>query len=136
MKSIERSSQDSERLLRWPPADGILDLDDPWRRYIMALDNVTDRLQRITAALEEAAVPYAMAGGQAVAFWVATKDPAAVRTTKDVDILVRRQDLPAARAAALAAGMDSKTLSRPGRPLGHGDLHFLPRPVAEEGDLQ
>jgi hypothetical protein len=45
-------------------------------------------------------------GGQAVALWVATRDPAAVRTTKDVDILLRRDDLPAARAAALKIDLD------------------------------
>ena len=39
------------------------------------------------------ATPYALVGGQAVALWVATKDPAAVRTTKDVDILLRRQEM-------------------------------------------
>jgi len=72
----------------------------------MALDAVTERLQRICGALKAAAVPYALVGGQAVAMWVATKDPAAVRTTKDVDILLRREDLPRARAAALSAGMD------------------------------
>jgi hypothetical protein len=79
---------------------------DPWERYLMALDRVTERLRRITTALEEAGVPYALVGGQAVALWVATRDPAAVRTTKDVDILLRRDDLPSARAAALAANMD------------------------------
>jgi hypothetical protein len=72
----------------------------------MALEDVTARLERITRALEEAAVPYALVGGQAVALWVATKDAAAVRTTKDVDILMRRDDLPRGRAAALAADMD------------------------------
>ncbi len=71
----------------------------------MALDDVTDRLQRITRALEAAGIPYALVGGQAVALWVATRDAAAVRTTKDVDILMRREDLPRARAAA-AAEMD------------------------------
>ena len=82
------------------PAPGL------WERYVMALDAVTDRLQRITHALEEASVPYALVGGQAVALWVATKDPGAVRTTKDVDILLERADLGRARAAALAIGMD------------------------------
>jgi hypothetical protein len=77
-----------------------------WERYRMALDEVTERLERITRALGEAGVAYALVGGQAVALWVATKDPAAVRTTKDVDILLRREDLPAARAAAAAAGFD------------------------------
>lgn len=72
----------------------------------MALDDVTDRLERITAALAEASVAYALVGGQAVAMWVATRDPAAVRTTKDVDILLRREDLPRARAAAGSVDMD------------------------------
>jgi len=72
----------------------------------MALDDVTDRLHRIAHTLEGAGVAYALVGGQAVALWVATKDPAAVRTTKDVDILLRREDLPRARAAAAAAALD------------------------------
>jgi hypothetical protein len=77
-----------------------------WEKHIMALDKVTERLERITRALEEAAVPYALVGGQAVAMWVASREPAAVRTTKDVDILLRREDLSCARAAALTVGMD------------------------------
>jgi hypothetical protein len=72
----------------------------------MALDDVTDRLERICAALAKASVPYALVGGQAVALWVATRDPAAVRTTKDVDILLRREDLPRARAAALPVRLE------------------------------
>ena len=35
----------------------------------MALDDVTDRLHRITRALEAKSVPYAVVGGQAVALW-------------------------------------------------------------------
>ncbi|HXG09870.1 MAG TPA: hypothetical protein VNK04_08790 [Gemmataceae bacterium] len=72
----------------------------------MALDEVTRRLERIVGALEAAGVPYALVGGQAVAMWVASKDPAAVRTTKDVDILLRKKDLPQARAAALSVDLD------------------------------
>lgn len=77
-----------------------------WEKHVMALDDVTDRLRRITQALEDASVPYALVGGLAVALWVATRDPAAVRTTKDVDVLLRREDLPRARAAALSVDMD------------------------------
>jgi hypothetical protein len=77
-----------------------------WKAHTMALDDVTDRLHRIARALGEKSVPYALVGGQAVAIWVATKEPAAVRTTKDVDILIRRDDLPQARAAALSVEMD------------------------------
>ena len=79
---------------------------DLWRQYVMALDDVTARLHRITRALNEASVDHALVGGQAVALWVASRDPAAVRTTKDVDILIRREDLARARAAALSVDMD------------------------------
>jgi hypothetical protein len=82
------------------------DSKDLWEAYAMALDDVTRRLHRITAALAEKSVPYAVVGGQAVAIWVATREPAAVRTTKDVDLLIRRSDLPSARAAALSVEMD------------------------------
>jgi len=78
----------------------------PWEKYRMALDDVTARLERITKALGATGVPYALVGGQAVAIWVATRDPAAVRTTKDVDILLRRKDLGQARAAALSVGLE------------------------------
>ena len=79
---------------------------DVWKSYTMALDDVADRLQRITSAFSSAGVPYALVGGQAVALWVATKDPAAVRTTKDVDLLLHRDDLGRARAAARGAELD------------------------------
>lgn len=69
----------------------------------MAVDKVAKRLKKIVGALEADKVPYALVGGQAVALWVAKKDPAAVRVTKDVDLLLRREDLPAARAAARKA---------------------------------
>lgn len=72
----------------------------------MALDAVTERLDRITTSLDQAGVPYAIIGGQAVALWVATVDPAAVRTTKDVDLLLDRSSLPAARVAAHGAELD------------------------------
>jgi hypothetical protein len=79
---------------------------DVWKSYTMALDDVADRLLKISTALQSANVPFALVGGQAVALWVATKDPAAVRTTKDVNILLRRDDLGPARAAARSVDMD------------------------------
>ena len=45
-----------------------------------------------------------MVGGNAVAEWVARVDDEAVRNTRDVDLLVRRADFVAARAALEAAG--------------------------------
>jgi hypothetical protein len=71
---------------------------------IRAVEKVRERLHRATAALEGAGVPYAVVGGNAVAAWVARVDEAAVRNTRDVDLLIRRADFPAATAALTAAG--------------------------------
>lgn len=79
---------------------------DVWQKYQMAVDSIQERMRRITLALQEVGVPYAIVGGQAVILWVSTKDPEAVRTTKDVDLLVQRSDLPRVRQAGLAAGLD------------------------------
>jgi hypothetical protein len=78
--------------------------DFSWDRMIEAVQAVRDRALRATAALERAGIPYAMAGGNAVAAWVARVDRAAVRNTQDVDILVRRADFDAVKAALESAG--------------------------------
>ncbi len=78
--------------------------DISWERMIRAVEKVRERLLRATSALEKAGVPYAVAGGHAVAAWVSRVDEAAVRNTRDVDILLRREDLAAATAALADAG--------------------------------
>src|ERR1700722_16609184 len=75
-----------------------------WERALMAAEKVKERLRRSTRALDAAGVAYAVAGGNAVAEWVGRIDEDAIRTTRDVDLLVRRTDLPAARAALETAG--------------------------------
>lgn len=59
----------------------------------MAVDRVEKRLRRVTAALDDAGIPYAAIGGNAVATWVGRVNRSATRATKDVDLLVRRSDL-------------------------------------------
>jgi hypothetical protein len=71
---------------------------------VRAVEKVKERLLRAAAALEKAAVPYAVIGGNAVAAWVSRVDEAAVRNTQDVDILLRRADLDAATTALAGAG--------------------------------
>ncbi|MGE3809240.1 MAG: nucleotidyl transferase AbiEii/AbiGii toxin family protein [Gemmataceae bacterium] len=73
-------------------------------RMERAVAKVRDRLLRATAALNQVGVPYAVIGGNAVASWVATVDEGAVRNTRDIDLLVRREDLPAIKAALEQAG--------------------------------
>jgi hypothetical protein len=71
---------------------------------VSAAEKVKDRLLRATAALERGGVPYAVAGGNAVAVWVTRVDEAAVRNTRGVDILIRRADLERAKKALESAG--------------------------------
>lgn len=75
-----------------------------WERMIRAVEKVRARLDRAVAALEAAGIPYAIAGGNAVAAWVSRVDEAAVRNTQDVDILLRRDDLARATTALQTAG--------------------------------
>jgi len=77
----------------------LMDGDLILERMVAAVDKVRDRLRRATDALERSGVAYAVVGGNAVATWVARVDESAVRNTQDVDILLRRDDLPDARAA-------------------------------------
>lgn len=75
-----------------------------WQRMERAVEKVQERLERTTRTLEQAGIPYAIIGGHAVRAWVAQVDEAAVRTTRDVDILLRRSDFPAAQSALEAVG--------------------------------
>jgi hypothetical protein len=75
-----------------------------WRRMERAVEKVQERLERTAATLEKAGIPYAIIGGNAVRAWVAQADEAAVRTTRDVDILLRRADFPRAVEVMERAG--------------------------------
>ena len=75
-----------------------------WDRMIEAVEAVRQRALRATKALAQAGIPYAVTGGNAVAAWVARVDRAAVRNTQDVDILIRRSDLPSVTLALESIG--------------------------------
>jgi hypothetical protein len=75
-----------------------------WERVAQEVEKVRLRLKRATEALEQAGIAYAVVGGNAVAEWVGRADPAAVRNTQDVDILIRRTDLENVKTALAAAG--------------------------------
>jgi hypothetical protein len=71
---------------------------------VRAVEKVRERLRRAAAALDASGLRYAVIGGNAVASWVSRVDEAAVRNTQDVDILLRRDDLEAAKTALATAG--------------------------------
>src|SRR4051812_10905074 len=108
-----------------------------WERALLAAEKVKERLKRATAALELAGVPYAVAGGNAVAEWVGRVDEDAAHNTRDVDILIRRVDLPAVKATLEPAGfvyfqsfgVDMFLDGPEGRPTSAVHLLFAGEPV-------
>jgi hypothetical protein len=76
--------------------------------------NLKEELLAVVQTLNHAAVPYALCGGLAV---VLHGYP---RLTRDIDLLIRPEDLPAARAALATAGftIDAGTI-----PFGVGGPH-------------
>jgi hypothetical protein len=60
--------------------------------------NIVDELHAIATALRSAGVPYAVCGGIAVTAYGAT------RTTKDIDVAIAREHVPAALAAVAPLG--------------------------------
>src|SRR4051812_2167227 len=77
---------------------------DTLERMQMAIDDVRQRLLRITGVLNKHGIPYAVVGGNAVAAWVMQAEPAAVRYTRDVDLMVNRADLQRVIDAAKEEG--------------------------------
>jgi hypothetical protein len=80
-----------------------------WARMERAVEKVNERLRRTVQILEASGIDYAVVGGHAVRAWVAQVDEAAVRTTRDVDILIRESDLPALNKAMTEAGFHHRT---------------------------
>ena len=102
-----------------------------WQRMSDAVDSVKRRLLHAAACLREAGVPYAVVGGNAVAAWVSRVDESAVRNTRDVDILLRREDLPAAVRAMEHSGYTHRKIAA----LGGGTMEvFLTEPAAKVRD--
>jgi hypothetical protein len=78
-------------------------LTDPAARYDPCV-TIYDELRGVLRALESADVDYALIGGLAVAVW------GAPRATKDIDLLVQREDLPKAMAAVADLGFTRAAL--------------------------
>lgn len=78
---------------------------------IRAVEKVKERLERAARILDEAGIPFAVAGGNAVAAWVSRVDEAAVRNTQDVDFLLRRADLERAKTALAKGGFAYRHVS-------------------------
>jgi hypothetical protein len=99
---------------------------------IRAVEKIRDRLLRAARTLDNAGIPYAVVGGNAVAAWVSRVDEAAVRNTRDVHILLRRSDFEATRRALESNGFVYRRVASLGQ-AGALDL-FLDGPDATPRD--
>jgi len=94
-----RCSNQEPRTSNLTHVDFTITGDELWGRMNRAVEKIQKRLERTVATLASADIPFAVIGGLAVRAWVAQADEAAVRTTRDVDILINRGDLPRAIVA-------------------------------------
>jgi hypothetical protein len=78
--------------------------DFSWKRMILAAEDVRERACRAAGALRRAGISQVVLGDNAVAAWVARADQEAVRYTKDVDLLIQRDDFPRVIAELGAVG--------------------------------
>src|SRR5205823_4391180 len=108
------------RMLPMTPDMSLLD------RMVLAVERVRERLDRATRALETGGIEYAVIGDNAVAAWVATIDPAAVRNTPEVEILLRRADFAVAAGKLAGAGFVHSDV--------HGREYFFDGPVGRIRD--
>lgn len=103
-----------------------------WTRMSEGIEKVKARLHRATGLLDAAGLPYAVIGGNAVAAWVSRVDDSVVRNTRDVDLLVRRDDMDAIITAMAAGGFIHRSASILG---GKGRIEmFLDGPGAKARD--
>lgn len=86
--------------------------DELWARIERGVEKVRERLRRVAAALDASGIRYAVIGGNAVQIWVSQVDEAAVRNTRDVDIILERSQLRDAINSLSGAGfVFNETLS-------------------------
>ncbi|HUQ91283.1 MAG TPA: hypothetical protein VM120_06360 [Bryobacteraceae bacterium] len=73
-----------------------------------AVDRLYELLDQVAKALENAGIPYQVVGGMAVFLHVQRAESDAGRLTRDVDLLVRREDLDRIAAAVEPYGFPAR----------------------------
>jgi hypothetical protein len=95
------------------------------------VEKVQERARKVAAILDQHGIPYQIIGGIAVYSWVVATDPIAARNTQDVDISIRREDLPRVRAVFEEAGyrynetLGVKMLLEPGVQRARDGIHIV-----------
>ncbi len=78
--------------------------------FDQAMYSLHDDLARITQVLGDAGVPYELIGGVAVLAHILGRNRSRSFVTRDIDLLIRREDLSRLTAAAESAGYEARKI--------------------------
>jgi hypothetical protein len=78
--------------------------------FATGMNSLAAELSQITKVLTAAAVPFELVGGMAVNAHILAEHSSRAFVTRDIDLLVRRSDLPAIVEAAVAAGYEDRKI--------------------------
>lgn len=101
------------------------------RAYDIHVEQLFEKMRRITGALNTAGIPYRVIGGLGIFIQISRSSPEKARMTDDIDLAIRREDLGRIREAAEgvgfryrhAAGVDMLVDQTAARP--RSDIHFV-----------
>jgi hypothetical protein len=95
------------------------------------VEQLSDLAQRIEQAFTAAGLEYRVVGGLAAYLYVEEREPDAGRLTRDIDIIVRREDLEAISRAVKAVGLEYRhvagvdMLMQAGAPSARRAVHMI-----------
>ena len=89
------------------------------------LQKVTDLLSRARSVFESAGVEYRVVGGLAVLLHAENAHPDAGRLTRDIDVAIRRADLPPVASAAPEFGLQFRSDALTDLTGGGREVHFV-----------
>lgn len=85
----------------------------PSERIIAAQAAIQQQLKDVVEALRSVEVPFAIVGDQATSLWIATVDQRAIRTARDMEILLRRQDFQSVSTTLAKLGLKYSAAGQP-----------------------
>lgn len=101
------------------------------RAYDLHVEQLFEKMRRVTAALNKAGIPYRVVGGVGIFLQISRTSPEKARMTDDIDLAVRRADLEKIKAAAETAGFRFRhtagidMLVDATSPRPRSDVHFI-----------
>ena len=94
------TDRSTDRVAQSAIAHGTPSIWKGWNLFFRHRYALRQRLATVSRVLIREGIPYALIGWNAVGYYVARVDPAAVRTTADLNLLMNEEDVPPRRRGA------------------------------------